>query len=40
MAKYCQKILHFFCYTCKAYELKNQLALPEPEAAVHRATRS
>ena len=22
MAKYAQKILHFYCYTCKAYELK------------------
>ena len=22
MSKYAQKILHFYCYTCKAYELK------------------
>ncbi len=23
MPKYGQKILHFYCYTCKAYELKS-----------------
>ncbi len=23
MAKYGQKILHFYCYTCKDYELKS-----------------
>jgi hypothetical protein len=22
MSSYAQKILHFYCYTCKAYELK------------------
>jgi len=22
MTQYAQKILHFYCYTCKAYELK------------------
>jgi hypothetical protein len=22
MSKYAQKILHFYCHTCKAYELK------------------
>jgi len=22
MSKYAQKILHFYCYTCKTYELK------------------
>ncbi len=22
MSKYAQKILHFYCYACKAYELK------------------
>jgi hypothetical protein len=22
MSKYAQKILHFYCYTCKDYELK------------------
>jgi hypothetical protein len=22
MAQYAQKILHFYCFTCKAYELK------------------
>jgi hypothetical protein len=22
MVKYAQKILHFYCHTCKAYELK------------------
>jgi hypothetical protein len=22
MAKYAQKILHFYCYTCRDYELK------------------
>ena len=22
MSQYAQKILHFYCYTCKAYELK------------------
>jgi hypothetical protein len=25
MSKYAQKILHFYCFTCKAYELKTSL---------------
>jgi hypothetical protein len=38
MAQYAQNILHFYCFTCKAYELKTSTGLSSAETAFRAPT--